>query len=208
MNNKLASFRLNNSGDKRIFLFQHGETNWNAQKRVKGSEDVDTVFTDKGMKQIAELAKSLGEKKIEVIFASDIKRARDSAIIANKNLNLPLFFHEELRAWDIGKFIGLSVEDFVNNAEVIESFKNYDKPIPGGESINQLIARLVAFIKKVTASSRYKNIGMVTHSSTISNINMAISENEYVDVASCELLFSDGKLKVIGSQKIGIESGN
>ena len=81
-------------------------------------------------------------------------------------------------------------------------FKNYDKSIPGGESINQLNNRLISFIEKIAIECSYKNIAIITHGAAISNLKAFISGDNYIDIGKCFLLYSNNTFKIIESQKI------
>lgn len=92
---------------KIIYLYRHGETNWNVEDKITGQlENIDTYFTDIGYKQINELTKKLKENQIEVIYCSDLKRTVETAIMANSELNLPIFYSKEIRGLNMGKYQG------------------------------------------------------------------------------------------------------
>ena len=77
---------------KIIYLFRHGETNWNVEDRVMGQlEGIETKFTNKGYKQIKEISETIKEKNVEVIYCSDFQRAYETAVIANEKLRVPIF---------------------------------------------------------------------------------------------------------------------
>ena len=189
--------------NKYIYLFRHAETNWNVEKIIKGQiEDGHAVFTAKGVQEIRNLEMFFKENNIERIFSSDLERALDTAILANKEPTIPMSFHKELRGFNMGKYQGLHAEDFLKEKDVIEAFKNYDKSIPGGESINQLNNRLISFIEKIAIECSYKNIAIITHGAAISNLKAFISGDNYIDIGKCFLLYSNNTFKIIESQKI------
>ena len=61
----------------KLYIARHGETAWNAENRVSGRTDVP--LTERGLQQAQELAKNAMGKGIEVIIASPLLRARQSA---------------------------------------------------------------------------------------------------------------------------------
>lgn len=186
------------NGEKYIYFFRHGETNWNVKKIIGGqSKDAPIFFTENGFKEISYLNKIIKEKNIEAIFASDTKRARETAMIANGGFRIPITFHKELRSLNMGKYEGFLFKEFIKQSEIIEVFKNYDKPVPGGESVNQLIDRVNTFLTNIVYRYPYKKMAIIAHNATISNIKAFISGEDYIDIDRCVLLFENNTSKVI-----------
>ena len=200
---KPVSFEKNTAENKidirkYIYIFRHGETNFNVEKRMSGHfEDLPIFLTENGSKQIKHLAKTIKNAGIEAIFTSDLTRAQDTAFIINEELNVPIFLHEELRGLSVGKYEGISHKEFLEKEEVIEAFKNYDKPTPGGESVNQFVKRLMSFITKIIIETPYKNIAIVAHGAVVSNLKAAISGNSYTDINTCVLSYENDTFKVV-----------
>ena len=190
--------------EKNIYIFRHGETEWNVENRIKGQlENLDSGFTEKGRKQIESLADELKNLNIEIIYSSDLQRTKETAILANKLIRKKVSFHKELRGFNMGKYQGLLFKDFIKDPNVQAAFHNYDIPIPGGESINQLNKRLLSFILDICEHSEFKNIAIVTHSAAMSNLCSYISGEPYRDIESCHLFYSkEGQLNVINSKEI------
>lgn len=63
-----------------LYLTRHGETEWNVQNKVCGITDVE--LTDKGRSQAKELGEKLRDHKIDLIVSSPLKRALETARIA------------------------------------------------------------------------------------------------------------------------------
>ncbi|KAL0350631.1 UNVERIFIED_CONTAM: Phosphoglycerate mutase-like protein 4 [Sesamum radiatum] len=67
-----------------IVVIRHGETKWNADRRIQGQLDVD--LSDIGRKQAFAVADQLSrEPKISAVYSSDLKRALDTAEIIAKS---------------------------------------------------------------------------------------------------------------------------
>lgn len=183
-----------------IYLFRHGETNWNTENRIMGQlEDASISFTENGLKQIKYLIKTINDLDIGTIFSSDLKRAQDTSIVINNELNIPISFHKELRGLNMGKYQGLLFKDALKKKEVIEAFNDYAKPIPEGESINQLNNRLFSFIKKKVSECPHKNIAIVSHGTAIGNIKAYISGEKYIHIDSCVILYKNNEFKFMES---------
>lgn len=186
--------------EKIIRLIRHGETNFNVEGRIKGqNENIQTHFTERGLSQINDIGSQLREYGIERIFTSDFERAVQTALIANRGLNLPISFHRELRGLNMGIFQneGMLISEFIALPEVQAAFRDRDIAIPEGESINQLVERITEFIIRSCDTTQYKNLAVVAHGAAISNVNSAISGDQYRDVDYCTLRFFKDNLEVL-----------
>lgn len=63
----------------KIILVRHGETDWNSQLRFQGGKDIP--LNDVGRDQARKLAEYLTDTNIDVIYSSNLSRARDTAQI-------------------------------------------------------------------------------------------------------------------------------
>ena len=63
---------------KEFYVFRHGETELNRQKRWQGS-GMDYELNESGRQQAEELAQKLAGKGLEIIFSSPLKRALQTA---------------------------------------------------------------------------------------------------------------------------------
>ena len=62
----------------RLYLVRHGQTAWNAQKRFMGQLDIPLDET--GRAQVAALGNRLKDEHVDMIYASDLSRAWDTAL--------------------------------------------------------------------------------------------------------------------------------
>ena len=186
--------------EKIIHLIRHGETNFNVEGRLKGqNESIQISFTERGITQIKNFSNQLREYGTERIFVSDMERAVQTALIANRGLNLPISFHRELRGLNMGDFQnqGMLISDFIKLPEVRAAFLDHNIAIPGGESIDQLVERITGFIIRSCDTMQYKNLAVVAHGAAISNVNSAISGEPYQDVDYCKLRCFRDNLEVL-----------
>lgn len=64
----------------RVIIVRHGQSNYNAQKRIQGRSD-ESVLTDKGQTDAELVGKTLSNLDIDRIFCSPLKRAKSTAEI-------------------------------------------------------------------------------------------------------------------------------
>ena len=62
-----------------LLLVRHGETDWNRERRWQGH--ADPPLNDTGRTQARELARQLADVPLEAVYASDLRRARDTAAV-------------------------------------------------------------------------------------------------------------------------------
>ena len=186
---------------KEIYIFRHGETNWNVENKIRGTfEDATLKFTGKGLEQIDKIAVALKENKIERIYSSDLIRTRKTVELANKDFQIPVSFHKELRAWNVGKFQGKPLSDFLNSQEGKEAIVNYNKVVTEGESINQVRERLMYFLEKYIVNCPYEKVAIITHGATMSNLKSVIDREQYVDIDYCKIEYDNKEFKLIESK--------
>jgi broad specificity phosphatase PhoE len=89
-----------------LLLVRHGETDWNADGRLQGQ--TDRPLTDFGRRQARELAEELADEQLEAIYASDLARARETAEIVGRRLDLAVALDTDLREKDWGTWEGLT----------------------------------------------------------------------------------------------------
>jgi broad specificity phosphatase PhoE len=85
-----------------LLLVRHGETDWNRDGRWQGQSD--THLNDVGREQAAQLAERLDG--VDVVYASDLARARETADILAVRLELPVLVDRRLRERSFGAWEG------------------------------------------------------------------------------------------------------
>ena len=123
-----------------FYIFRHGETDINKQKRWQGS-GTDVDLNETGRAQAACLFDKLKDKKLEIIYSSPLIRAYHTAQIAAKPLGIEVVKFPDLRECHYGVAEGMTFDD-VNRLykEVGEAVFNpgqdkLDVRFPQGESI-------------------------------------------------------------------------
>lgn len=92
-----------------ILLIRHGETAWNAERRLQGQLDIP--LNPHGLRQAAALAAALRHEAIDAVIASDLQRARQTAQALATARALPLRLDPALRERCYGAFEGLLYAD-------------------------------------------------------------------------------------------------
>ena len=71
-----------------LILLRHGETAWNRAQRLQGHRDI--TLSDAGRNQAMDAAPSVVALRPEVIVASDLSRARETADSVAAVMDLPV----------------------------------------------------------------------------------------------------------------------
>ena len=79
----------------KIYLFRHGQTEWNKAKRIQGH--IDTDLNQMGREEAKGLAEKLRNIPLKLLYTSDLKRAFQTAEIVNKYHGLDLQKSQLLR---------------------------------------------------------------------------------------------------------------
>src|SRR5690349_10093577 len=79
----------------RICIVRHGETDWNAARRIQGQTDIP--LNDTGRLQAKATAQGLRGQHFAAIYSSDLQRAHDTAEATAQVLQLPVQAETGLR---------------------------------------------------------------------------------------------------------------
>lgn len=148
--------------NNKYYMLRHGEAISNVKNIVScWPEKVKNPLTKIGKEQIEKAAEELQNKNINLIFASDLLRTRQTAGIISKKLKLKIKFDKRLRELGFGVFNGWSAEKFE------QYFKNelskISESAPKGESYTDLSKRVLNFFEEINKKYKNKNILIVSH---------------------------------------------
>ncbi|WP_067497156.1 histidine phosphatase family protein [Actinoplanes sp. TFC3] len=93
----------------RLIVWRHGNTDWNAGHRVQGQTDVP--LNELGRQQAVDAAELLVRLKPDVLVASDLIRAADTAAALAALTGLTVNYDKRLRERYFGAWQGLTMSD-------------------------------------------------------------------------------------------------
>ncbi|AVR02760.1 2,3-diphosphoglycerate-dependent phosphoglycerate mutase GpmB [Pluralibacter gergoviae] len=131
-----------------VYLVRHGETQWNAERRIQGQSDSPlTALGERQAQQVGERVRTLG---ITHIIASDLGRTRQTAEIIASACGCGITFDPRLRELDMGvleqRFIDtLTEEEELWRRQLVNGTP--DGRIPQGESMQELGERVSAALQ-------------------------------------------------------------
>jgi broad specificity phosphatase PhoE len=125
-----------------LVLVRHGETEWHAGNRYAGRADVP--LTPRGRAKAEDLAVWARRTPPDLVLASPLERARQTAEPAARVAGLPVVLDDRLVEVDFGKGDGLTREDMRERFPAdLDAFlaAPATSPLPGGETGADAVAR-------------------------------------------------------------------
>ncbi|MGA2647920.1 MAG: histidine phosphatase family protein [Candidatus Sulfotelmatobacter sp.] len=98
----------------KLILVRHGHTVLNRpgeDERLRSWLNVP--LDDKGLGEAAKTGDMLTQYPVEVIYCSDLRRARQSAEVIRRRLRAPVVATSERRPWNLGAFSGQRIKDII-----------------------------------------------------------------------------------------------
>src|SRR3989344_1173711 len=150
--------KLNNT----YYLLRHGEALSNAKEFMSSWPELRrNPLTDHGKKTIRQAAKILKENRIDLIFSSDLLRAKQTAGIVAKALKITPKFDRRLRELDFGIFNGKPKGDF--DSYFTKETERLGKSVPNGETYRDVAKRVWDFLRSTDKKYQGKHIVIVSH---------------------------------------------
>jgi probable phosphoglycerate mutase len=160
-----------------IYLFRHGQTDWNKAKRIQGH--IDTDLNDTGREEAKGLAEKMKSVSLNRLYSSDLKRAAQTAEIVNQEHGLDLIHNSLLREAFMGDAQGKTRDEIVElyGAQMWDQYRcldwtNLDASLPGGETRREQINRFLKFFEEhiFPEVEDNWNIGLASHGGVLRNI--------------------------------------
>ncbi|MGI8647577.1 MAG: histidine phosphatase family protein [Acidimicrobiales bacterium] len=201
-------------GQRRLLLWRHGQTEWNASQRVQGQSDVG--LNEVGRRQAKAATVALAQERPALIVSSDLRRAYDTAQVLAQQLGLPLQVDDRLRERGFGIWQGLdSVQMAEQNPIEFQRWRAGGEPdIDGIESEPAITARVSAAIHAALARTD-GTVCLVTHGGVIKRaltllLNWPASVPwGFEGLGNCrwvQLRTSDGSRWRVHSYNVGVDS--
>ncbi len=148
----------------RLFLVRHGEVVSQGQGKFLGFTDLGLSL--RGKRQIQSLAEYLKNVSLDQAYASDLKRAVDSARSICHGRSIKPVTRPAFREMNMGDWDGKSWEEVKKKDPEIKSLFFYDLKnfyFPGGENWTQFRGRVLKGLKTLLKENQGKDILLVAH---------------------------------------------
>ncbi|HEY1665367.1 MAG TPA: histidine phosphatase family protein [Trebonia sp.] len=135
-----------------LWLVRHGESTWNIAGLAQGHND-EAELTERGLRQAADAAAQFGYRPVRAIYASDLRRARQTAAAFAAVLGLPVYADVRLRERSLGVLEGTAHKVIGPSATGLADGLVIDPDVrpPAGESVRDLYRRAAEFCDDLAA---------------------------------------------------------
>jgi broad specificity phosphatase PhoE len=152
----------------RLLLIRHGATTLSVEDRFAGATDVD--LSDEGRRQAMFLGARLAEEKLAAVYASPMKRTRETAAAVAKPHELEIVLEDGLREIDHGRWEGLTRKEV--EARFADEYAQWEQdPFTfapeGGESGVQVVARALPVLRAIVIRHPNETVAVVSHKATL-----------------------------------------
>jgi broad specificity phosphatase PhoE len=153
-----------------LILVRHGVTEWNAQRRYQGQTDVP--LSELGKQQVELVAERLVGQKIDVVYASDLSRAWETAQIIAEMNGLEVSPEPRLRELKFGILEGLTFDEAeAQHPEMIDAWmEDFNNTPEGAETIQAFNARTVSLLDDLKEKHDEQVVLLVGHGGSLSEI--------------------------------------
>jgi broad specificity phosphatase PhoE len=162
-----------------ILLARHGETDWNREKRWQGH--ADHSLNERGREQARALAERLAAVPFTAIYASDLRRAYETAIVVADGSGLTVTPMRELREVDVGSWTGLSYDEV--KARFGDAYTQMrtrtGRGWEGGETYAEMGRRVLEAMHSIAREHPGETVLVITHSGPIRTVRAHALGQDY-----------------------------
>ena len=156
----------------KITYFVHGATTDNENEISSGWKDVE--LSELGIKQSVALKEQTKDKKFDVVFCSDLRRAHNSAKLAWDGI-YPIIPDARLRECNYGKLNGAS-SAIVEPMQEEECITN---KFPEGESYEDVKTRIADFLEFLKKNYDGKSVAIVAHKAPQLSLDVLLKDKTW-----------------------------
>lgn len=189
---------MNKYNNCTIYIVRHGQTDWNLNGLTQGEEDIPLNAT--GIEQAQALRKELDGIKFDVVFSSDLIRAKRTAEIITLEQKLEIETTKLLQERRYGKLNGQPYEKLKKFNEIWATLSKKEratyKPYDGYETDDEAVSRFITYLREIAVVQPGKIILVVSHGGIMRAFLNHISDKTYLGGAISNLAYvkieSDG----------------
>lgn len=151
----------------RILLIRHGINDF-VQKRLLAARTPGVHLNAEGQAQAVALAERLSDAQLAALYSSPLERTRETAAPLAQRLGLDVQILDGIIETDCGAWTGQSVEA-LSQTELWKQVQIQPSRFrfPGGESMAEIQARMVAALEMLLAAHPGQAVAVVSHSDPI-----------------------------------------
>jgi probable phosphoglycerate mutase len=192
----------------RVLLIRHGQTDWNATRRLQGHTDIP--LNAAGRAQADRLRAVLAGEPLDAVYSSDLARALDTARAVADASGADVIVEPALRERAFGRFEGVSFDDIeIRWPDDAARWRRREPdfgPPDGGESLRGFYARCVDGAARAAAARAGGAIALIAHGGVLDCLyraatGVALDAPRTWIVANASLnrlLYAEGRFVLVG----------
>ena len=163
---------------RRLLLLRHGQTTYNATRRMQGQ--MDTELSDEGVAQAERAATHLGRRERDVhrIVSSDLRRASETAEAAGRVLGVDVERDSRLRETNLGDWQGRTHGEIDTDYPGQRATWRHDATWapPGGETRIEVAERMRAVVDDLLDDDSWpgSTVLLVAHGGAIAALTASL----------------------------------
>jgi broad specificity phosphatase PhoE len=184
-----------------LYLVRHGETDWNAQKRIQGR--VDRPLNKTGKQQAHAVGQKLASVRAAAISASPLLRAKHTAELIASYQACALAFDHDLQEANYGSIEGYTVSEFHEQfSDLLEKRKKltfeewWISKVPhDAESPAEIIGRVLPVLQRIATAHPGESAFIVTHGFVMRSLIAYLNKDsdKGIHVSNGEILILKGE---------------
>lgn len=152
----------------RLLLVRHGESTWNAGRRIQGQ--LDPPLSDRGLAQGREVAERFVGHRLEGVYSSDLARAMKTAELIGEAAGVEPIAVPGLREIALGEWEGKTREELID--EYPDLWERWSREpdwdiVPGGEGAAPFARRVGETLELIRERHPHGDVVCVTHAGVI-----------------------------------------
>jgi broad specificity phosphatase PhoE len=148
---------------------------------------LEGCLSEKGKLLAKELGARRRNERIDAVFSSDLGRAVETATIAFRGSDVPIYLDRRLRECNYGILNGLPTT-------LLESkrSKHIDVPFPEGESYRDVVMRVQDFLQGLSHAWDGKSVVIIGHSATRWALDHLLCGQALSDLVNARFSWQEG----------------
>ncbi|MEK7390553.1 MAG: class I tRNA ligase family protein, partial [Patescibacteria group bacterium] len=152
----------------KYFVMRHGEAEFNLTDTVSCLPKDNNKITERGRAEVLTTAGKLKKEGIDLIYSSDLVRAKQTAEIVAGELGIPaenVVYTPEIRELNAGVYNGRAWDEYRKSFNSSEA--RFETAVEDGETLSALRDRAVKFIYDMEKKHTGKKILVISHGDTL-----------------------------------------
>ena len=172
-----------------VVVVRHGETVWNAERRMQGQQD--SPLSARGRAQAQALGTRMRHEVFDHLYSSDLTRAHETAEAIAAVTGHEVKLDPRLRERAFGIFEGLTRDEMASRHPAEYEFfrsRDPDYTLPGGESARSFYTRSMACFLDLTERHRGCRIVIVAHGMLLDSLYRAAHDLDLISPRRVDII--------------------